>query len=101
MAMDIAEELQVKVRTLPPPMARKVLDFIDYLEYPNDLQHCHDQLLLLRQWTQFFFQTRQQRTLNSVPNLRKSVLENVHILLSFLVVMFVLGKHHDTRKDAH
>ncbi|MBF0098948.1 MAG: hypothetical protein HQM04_17065 [Magnetococcales bacterium] len=36
--MDVAEKLQIKVRTLPPPMAREVLNFIDYLEFRRGLQ---------------------------------------------------------------
>ena len=47
MAMDIAEELQVKVRALPPPIAREVLNFIDYLEYRHGLRATPDETALM------------------------------------------------------
>ncbi|WP_130472914.1 hypothetical protein [Candidatus Magnetaquicoccus inordinatus] len=45
--MNVAEQLQIKVRSLPPPIAREVLNFIDYLEYRRGLQAIPDEMDLM------------------------------------------------------
>ncbi|WP_130471531.1 hypothetical protein [Candidatus Magnetaquicoccus inordinatus] len=41
------EKLQSKVRTLPPPIAKEVLSFIDYLEYRRGRLAIPDEMALM------------------------------------------------------